>query len=144
VNVLLDTNVLSERARSRPDPALVRWVDHLNEDRAFVSVISLAEIRRGIERLPEGGRRTFLAAWLDRDLLTRFEGRILDVDVRVADAWGVLVADGDRSVRPVPIMGGFLAATAAVHGLTIATRNTRDFTRLGVPMVNPWSDDSAR
>jgi predicted nucleic acid-binding protein len=143
VNVLLDTNVLSERARPRPDPALVRWIDDLDEDRAFISAISLAEIRRGIERLPAGNRRTYLAGWVERDLVARFAGRILAVDVQIADAWGVLVADGDRNGRPVPIMDGFLAATAAVHTLTIATRNTRDFARLGVPLVNPWSEDAA-
>jgi toxin FitB len=144
VNVLLDTNVLSERARPRPDPALVRWIDGLDEDCTFVSVISLAEIRRGIERLTASSRRTYLAAWLDRDLVSRFAGRILAVDLRVADTWGMLVADGDRNGTPVPIMDGFLAATAAVHGLTLATRNTRDFTRLGVPLVNPWSEGAGR
>jgi predicted nucleic acid-binding protein len=143
VNVLLDTNVLSERARPRPDPALARWVDGLDEDRAFISVISLAEIRRGIERLPDGKRRTYLATWVDTDLVARFAGRILPVDAHVADAWGVLVAGGDRNGRPVPIMDGFLAATATVHALTLATRNTRDFAHLGVPMVNPWNEDAA-
>ena len=142
MNVLLDTNVLSERARPRPDPVLARWVDGLDEDRAFVSVISLAEIRRGIERLPASGRRTYLAAWLETDLAARFAGRVLTIDVQVADAWGVLVADGDRHGNPVPIMDGFLAATAVVHAMTI-TRNTRDFARLGVSLVNPWSEDAA-
>jgi predicted nucleic acid-binding protein len=143
VNALLDTNVLSERARPRPDSALVRWLDGHDEDRAFISVISLAEIRRGIGRLPAGSRRTYLAAWVDTDLVTRFADRILAVDVHVADAWGVLVADGDRNGRPVPIMDGFLAATAKVHALTLATRNSRDFAHLGVPLVNPWHEDAA-
>lgn len=143
MNVLLDTNVLSERARPRPDPALVRWVDGLDEDRAFVSVISLAEIRRGIERLPADNRRKYLTEWLDKELVTRFAGRILAVDLQVADAWGALVAAGDRTGNPVPIMDGFLAATATVHSLTVATRNVRDFARLGMPLVDPWSEDAA-
>ncbi|WP_131746521.1 type II toxin-antitoxin system VapC family toxin [Frankia sp. Cppng1_Ct_nod] len=142
MNVLLDTNVLSERARPRPDPALVHWIDGLDEDHTFISVLSLAEIRRGIERLPAGSRRTYLAAWLDRDLVTRFADRILAVDLPVAQSWGVLVANGDRNGTPVPIIDGFLAATAAVHELTLATRNTGDFARLGIPLVNPWSDDA--
>ncbi|SBW22733.1 hypothetical protein FDG2_3049 [Candidatus Protofrankia californiensis] len=144
MNILLDTNVLSERARPRPDPTLVRWIDDLDEDRAFISVLSLAEIRRGIERLPVGNRRTYLAAWLDGDLVTRFADRILTVDIPVADAWGVLTAAGDCNGRPVPIIDGFLAATATVHGLTLATRNPRDFARLGIPLINPWNGDATQ
>ncbi|KLL11346.1 MULTISPECIES: type II toxin-antitoxin system VapC family toxin [Protofrankia] len=144
MNVLLDTNVLSERARPRPDPALVRWIDELDEDRAFISVLSLAEIRRGIERLSAGNRRTHLAAWLDADLVPRFADRILTVDIPIADAWGMLMADGDRNGRPVPVIDGFLAATATAHDLALATRNTRDFAHLGIPLINPWNDDTTR
>ncbi|AEH09410.1 MULTISPECIES: PIN domain-containing protein [Protofrankia] len=87
--------------------------------------------------IPAGNRRTHLAAWLDADLVPRFADRILTVDIPIADAWGMLMADGDRNGRPAPVIDSFLAATATAHDLTLATRNTRDFTHLGIPLINP-------
>jgi toxin FitB len=138
--ILLDTNVLSEWTKPRPDPAVVRWLDSLDEDRAFISVASLAEIRAGTERMPQGRRRRLLSAWLTDDLPGRFEGRVLPIDRSVADRWGVIVARGLRAGVTIGTMDGFFAATAATHRLTLATRNVRDFQRLGIPLLNPWLD----
>jgi toxin FitB len=117
---------------------VVAWLGEVDEDEVFMSVISFAELRRGIEMLPAGRRREDLATWVAGDLTDRFHGRILDVDRRVADGWGLLMASGRRSGKTLTAMDAFFASTAASHSLTLVTRNTRDFEGLGVPLLNPW------
>ena len=138
MNFLLDTNVISEWVRPQPDRNVIAWMAELDEDRAFISVISFAEIRRGIEMLPNGRRRERLAAWLTEDLSTRFEQRILDIDLRVADTWGTLMARGQKIGLTLGSMDAFIAATARAHGLTLVTRNIKDFRRLGLSLLDPW------
>lgn len=139
MSFLLDTNVVSEWTRPRPEPRVIRWLDEADEDRVYLSVITVAEIRHGIERVAQSTRRDRLRAWLD-ELATRFEGRVLGVDWRIAEAWGVLVARGYKAGRPIGVMDGFLAATAATYDLTLVTRNTSDFTPLGLPLLDPWAE----
>lgn len=138
MNFLLDTNVVSEWVKPRPTPAVAKWLAVADEDRVFLSVITIAELRFGLETIPAGARRELLEHWLKDDLPIRFEGRILDVSVVVADAWGILMARSRHSGAAPGAVDGFIAATAMVHGLTIVTRNTRDFAALGIPLVNPW------
>ena len=138
MNFLLDTNVISEWVRPQPDRNVIAWTAELDEDRAFISVISFAEIRRGIEMLPNGRRRERLAAWLTEDLSARFEQRILDIDLRVADTWGTLMARGQKIGLTLGSMDAFIAATARAHGLTLVTRNIKDFRRLGLSLLDPW------
>jgi predicted nucleic acid-binding protein len=137
VRFLLDTNAISEWIKPRPDPGLIAWMASVDEDRTFVSVISLAELRYGIERLPESNRRRNLETWLNERLTLRFEGRILWVDALVAEMWGRLTSRNEFDGRPKGIMDTFLAATAAVHELTIVSRNVEDFPAAKV--LNPWS-----
>ncbi|HKN29680.1 MAG TPA: type II toxin-antitoxin system VapC family toxin [Roseiarcus sp.] len=137
---LLDTNVLSEVRRPVPDRVVLDWLHRLDEDRAFVSVISLAEIRRGIALMESGRRREALAEWLVRDLPDRFAGRILAIDQKTAFAWGDLMAQAKRRGIGLSSMDGLLAATASAHGLTLATRNTKDFRDLGVTLFDPWGN----
>jgi len=139
VNFLLDTNVLSEVRRPEPDHRVLRWLHEVDEDRTFISVISLAEIRKGVRLLPEGRRRDALAAWLSQDLPDRFSGRILVVDTPVSLQWGDLVADCRRKGTALSILDAFLAATAIVHDLRLVTRNLRDFASLGIETLNPWN-----
>lgn len=139
MSFLLDTNVVSEWVRPRPDAGVVAWLADVDEDRVHLSVASLAEIRHGIERLPEGRRRDRLARWLGEDLPTRFEGRILDVDREVADAWGGMLARGQRTSRPLSVIDACFAATAEQHGLTLVTRNLSDFAKLGIDLLDPWN-----
>jgi predicted nucleic acid-binding protein len=138
VNFLLDTNVISEWVRPQPDRNVIAWTADLDEDRAFISVISFSEIRRGVEMLPNGRRRERLAAWLTEDLSARFEQRILDIDLRVAETWGTLMARGQKIGLTLGSMDAFIAATARAHGLTLATRNIKDFQRLGLSLLDPW------
>jgi predicted nucleic acid-binding protein len=139
VNFLLDTNVVSEWTRPNPNPAVVSWLAAADEDRVFVSVVTLAELRYGIERLAAGRRRTRLNDWLQDELLQRFENRILQIDNSVADAWGRIVAHHEALGRPINPMDAFVAATAQVRKLTLVTRNQGDFESSLEAIVNPWS-----
>ena len=136
---LLDTNVLSETRRPEPDPRVLEWLDRLDEDRAFISVVTLAEIRRGVALMAHGRRRDALANWLAGDLIDRFEGQILIVDEKVAFAWGDLMAEAKRRGAGLASMDGLIAATATAHGLTLVTRNVPDFRGLDVELLDPWT-----
>lgn len=138
MNFLLDTNAVSEWVKPRPNPGLISWMESADEDRVFLSVISLAELRYGIERMAAGARRTRLEHWLQDELPLRFEGRILSVDPKVAEAWGRTVSRCETLGRPVGAMDAFLSATAEIHRLALVTRNVSDFPTLKT-IVNPWS-----
>jgi len=136
---LLDTNVVSEWVRPRPDPHVVDWLASVDEDRVFLSVITLAELRRGVQRLDRGRRRQQLADWLSEALPARFDGRLVQVDARIADRWGRLMAEAEENGRPLGAMDGFFAATADAMGLTLVTRNEKNLDGRGVRILNPWT-----
>lgn len=138
MNYLLDTNVVSEWIRPVPDRHVVAWLAHADEDRIYLSVASVAEISRGVERLPQGRKREQLATWLADDLLARFEHRILDIDATLAQVWGMLMARAEHIGIGLGSMDAFLAATALSRELTLVTRNVDDFKRLGIVLLNPW------
>jgi predicted nucleic acid-binding protein len=138
VNLLLDTNVLSEVQRPVPDLKVLGWLDAVDEDRTFISVASIAELRRGIALMDEGRRRNALAAWLADDLPARFAARLLPIDHAVAERWGDLMAQSRRSGVALSVMDGFFAATALANNLTLVTRNVKDYAAFGVPLFNPW------
>jgi hypothetical protein len=140
VNYLLDTNVVSEWMKPRPDLGVVEWLANADEDRLFLSVASLAELRYGVERLAKGQKRSRLEDWLETDLRNRFEGRVMAIDEKVAAEWGRLLAKADAVGRPMGAMDGFLAATAVAHGLTLVTRNASDFGVTGIKVVDPWKE----
>ena len=135
---LLDTNVLSEIVRPRPRPAVVHWVDATDESLLYISVLTLGEIRKGITLLQDGRRRASLESWLDHDLLTRFVGRVLPVDIAVADRWGRLSGSIAAKKSPVPVIDGLLAATALHHNLTLVSRDIGHAAITGVEVFNPW------
>jgi predicted nucleic acid-binding protein len=139
VKFLLDTNTVSEWVKPRPDTGVIEWMDSIDDDRVFLSVVSLAEVRYGIERLSHGNRRRQLEEWLELELPLRFEGRILPVDAGVADTWGKIVSRSEAAGRPIAAMDAFLAATAEVHRLTLVTRNVSHFPLLKT-VLNPWSE----
>jgi len=135
---LLDTNAVSEWVKPRPNPGLMKWMESADEDRVFVSVISLAELRYGVERMPAGSRRSRIEQWLQHELPLRFERRILPVDTQVAELWGQTVARSEAVGRPIGVMDAFLAATAETYELTLVTRNLSDFPLLKA-VLNPWT-----
>jgi toxin FitB len=140
VSYLIDTNVLSELRRKQPDARVVAWFEGRPAQSLFLSVLTLGEIRKGIERLDEtqadGARRQSLSDWLERDLPLFFLGRVLSVDAAVASQWGHLQA---KAGGTLPAIDSLLAATALQHHLTLVTRNVRDFADMGVDLINPWS-----
>ncbi|MDG4853253.1 MULTISPECIES: type II toxin-antitoxin system VapC family toxin [unclassified Mesorhizobium] len=139
MRLLLDTNVLSEVTRPAPDVGVLKWLDGLDEDRSFISVVSIAEIRRGVSLMDEGRKREALAEWLARDLPQRFEQRVLPVDEAVALAWGDLMGIAKRRGRGLSSMDGLIAATAIAKQLTLATRNSKDFEGFAIELFDPWS-----
>jgi toxin FitB len=141
VSFLLDTNVVSEWVKPQQNPHVVAWLKEVDEDRVFLSVASLAEIRRGVELMPAGRRRDHLAGWLTENLPARFEGRILDIDSRIAETWGIVMARGQKAGANVSVLDAFFAATAEVHRLTLVTRNVEHFLKLGIPLLNPWQSE---
>jgi len=138
MSFLLDTNAVSEWTKPRPNPGLIGWMESTDEDRVFISVITLAELRYGVERLAAGARRRRLEVWLGHEVPLRFEGRILPVEANVAEAWGKTVSRGDAAGRPIGVMDAFLAATAEFHHLTLVTRDVSDFQMLKA-VLNPWT-----
>ncbi len=140
MSFLLDTNVVSEWVKPRPNAGVVAWLAEADEDRIFLSVVTLAELRYGIERMSAGHRRKRLDAWLRDELPLRFEGRVLPINSTIADAWGKIVARSEAAGRPISVTDAFIAATVEVHDLTLVTRNASDFEPTLGSIVNPWTE----
>jgi len=135
MSYLLDTNIVSETVRRNPNKAVIAWLDQLPAEALFVSVLTLGEIRKGIETLTDKKRREKLRLWLEHELPAWFEGRVLPVDLAVADRWGRLRAELGR---PVPSIDSLLAATALHYELRLVTRNAGDFNYPGLQVINPF------
>jgi hypothetical protein len=138
VAYLLDTCVLSELAKPRPDAGVLGWLEEADEGRLYLSVVTLGELEKGIARLPASARRRRIERWVRQDLAARFEGRILDVDRAVAERWGSISGAAEARGAPLPVIDAFIAASAQAHGLEVVTRNTADLERCGARCVNPW------
>jgi toxin FitB len=136
---LLDTNVISEGLKPRPNPGVTAWGLQQSAQDLFVSALSFGEIRRGVELRFHDARRARIDDWLSNILPIQFRGRILPVDEEVALEWGRISAQGQQQGRVLPAVDGLLVATALVHGMTLVTRNERDCAGRGVPTLNPWS-----
>src|SRR4029077_13299923 len=139
MSFLLDTNVLAEPMKERANSGVLAWLSQVNEDQVFVSVVTITELGYGVERLTTGKRRERLDAWLRKDLISRFEGRILPVDLRVADSCGGRMRRSEIIGRPIEARDAFIAATAQAHGLTLVTRNTSDFEPTLKAIISPWT-----
>ena len=140
MNYLLDTNVVSEWTKPRPDAGVVEWLATVDEDRVFISVVTLAELRFGVERMDKGARRNHLDSWLTDELPRRFEERIIVVTPDLADVWGRMMARGQSVGRPVGSRDALIAATAGQQQFTLVTRNVSDFEALDIPLLNPWQE----
>lgn len=136
---LLDTNLISEFIKPLPDVAVMDWLNGQPESNLFLSVLTMGEVLEGIEVLPEGRRRRQLDTWYRTELAVRFAHRTLDVDLAVCEQWSRCTAMRARRGRPLPIVDGLLAATALQHGLSLVTRNVRDFEGMGLSVLNPWN-----
>ena len=139
MNYLLDTNVLSEATRAIPDTRVAEWLSRRDHGSCFISVVSTAEIRKGILMLPRGKKRQLLDGWLAEELLPAFAGRILPLGEEEMNSWATLQAEAEKAGRRLPVVDSLIAATALCHGLTLATRNIQDFQHSRIPVLNPWS-----
>ena len=134
---LLDTMVISEPTKPNANEQVLAWLSDQTASYLHTSVLCLGEIRRGVERLAPGAKRSHLRSWLETDLPDWFGARELPIDSAIAQLWGEMTASADRTV---PVVDGLIAATATRHKLTVVTRNTKDYSALDVPVFNPWVD----
>lgn len=135
MSYLLDTNVISEVMRKHPDKGVLNWLTAIPSQELYLSVLTLGELRKGIEKLSEGARKNTLRLWLAHDLFELYATHILAVDPVVADRWGYIAA---TISRPLPVIDLLLASTALTHNLKLVTRNVRDFDIPGLEVINPF------
>jgi len=138
VKFLLDTCLISELVRKAPNAAVLKWLDARDEQSLFLSVLTLGELQKGISRLSTGPRKDDLQAWIEHDLIERFAGRILDLDLKMALIWGKLLGEAELKGGKLPVMDSLIAATAIAHGLVVVTRNVKDIERCRAKVFNPW------
>lgn len=137
MSFLIDTNVVSELTRPVPNPRVLAWFAAVPGEALYLSVISLGEIRKRVERLEAGVRKEKLRLWLENDVPSWFDGRLLPVSAGVADRWGRLLAS---CAKTPPAVDSLLAATALHHELCLVTRNSADFAFVGLDIINPWRE----
>ncbi|MGH9318684.1 MAG: type II toxin-antitoxin system VapC family toxin [Vicinamibacteria bacterium] len=135
---LLDTCVLSELVKKKPNRGVIAWLETIDEISLCLSVVSFGELQKGISKLPDSRRRRTLQSWVDEELTLRFAGRTLDIDRRVASRWGELSGNAERKGRKIPVLDGFLAATALEAGLTVVTESVEHFGQTECSVLNPW------
>lgn len=136
--ILLDTNVISEAWKSAPDPRVLDWIDSQALETLYLSAVTVAELRYGIALMPVGRRRDILDQRLAHEVLPLFEGRILAFDLRASRAYADLMAKAREADRAIGMADGYIAATASVHQLTVATRDAAPFSAAGISIINPW------
>ena len=142
MSYLVDTNVLSEVIKKDPERSVVEWF-RIHEREIYVSAISIGEICRGIERLPDGKKKEVLRFWL-KSLCDSMKGRVLSFNISTAHVWGQLKASWEKRGINISSLDGQIAATAHRHQLIIVTRNTNDFFKTGINLFNPFSSDKNR
>lgn len=140
MSFLLDTPVVSELVRKSPSATVLKWIDNQDEAALYLSVLTIGELEKGIARLPASVRQSRLLSWVRRDLVERFGGRLLPIDMRTAARWGAITGESEKRGRPLPVIDSLIAASALLHGFTVATRNVGDFERCGAACVNPWDE----
>lgn len=138
--ILLDTNLISEPLRAAPEPRVVAWLDAQPLETLFLSVVTVAELRYGVARLPNGRRRKALVERLETQVLPAFASRILAFDLPATQAYADLMAKAQAAGQPIGMADGLIAAIARTHGMTVATRDTAPFAAAGVSVIDPWSE----
>jgi len=142
VNCLIDTCVISELTKKKPDHQAVRWISSVDESKLFISVLTIGELHKGIEKLPYGKKKEQLLQWVNESLQERFSGRIVSFDLHAATAWGKIQAKAEAAGRALPVIDGMIAATAMANGLAVATRNISDMEASGAFLINPWLNEA--
>ena len=137
---LLDTCVVSELVAKQPNPRVLEWIDSVDQDGVYLSVITIGELTKGIEKLPNSKRKQELSDWMENELLVRFQDKVIALGVDILVHWGTMVARLEAKGRTLPAMDSLIAASALEKGLTLVTRNEADFDGTGVEIVNPWKE----
>ncbi|MDF1761188.1 MAG: type II toxin-antitoxin system VapC family toxin [Coxiellaceae bacterium] len=132
---LLDTNILSETVKAKPNKLVLSWLQKTSDDSLYISVLTLGEIRKGIESAKDPKRKQKLRLWLERELTAWFANHVIHIDADVADRWGRLLAE---EKRPLPAIDSLIAATALHFDMTVVTRNESDFQFKTLEVINPW------
>lgn len=138
MNFLLDTCVISELVAKKPNEQVLRWIDTVDPASVYLSVVTIGEICKGIEKLPGSKRKTSLERWLDDELLVRFSGRIASIDTDVMLLWGKMVARLEMAGKTMSAIDSLIAAIALHGKFQLVTRNEEGFRDAGVRIVNPW------
>jgi toxin FitB len=138
MNYLLDTCLISELAKSKPDEKVVDWVLSENEASFYISVLTLGELYKGVEKLPESKKKEELRIWIEDELKNRFQSRIISIDMRVSILWGKIQCLAEKNGKPMPPIDSLIAATGIAYDLTVVTRNAADMEQSGVKLLNPW------
>ena len=133
---LLDTNLVSEVIKPIPNVSVMEWLGYVDTEHLAISVLTLGEIRKGIEKTTNPTRKAGLIRWLEQDLVEWFDDRIIPINTDVVDKWGYISA---QTKFTLPAIDSLLAATALVHNMKLVTRNVKDFERVpGLEILNPW------
>jgi tRNA(fMet)-specific endonuclease VapC len=140
LSIILDTNVVSELVARDPDPQVIAWIDSVDPSSVYLSVITIGELKKGIEKLPTSKRKRTLGRWLEEDLLVRFEDNVLPLDTNVLLLWGTMIADLEKKGTPMPAIDSLLAATALQANFILVTRNVDHFAPSGINLIDPWVD----
>ncbi len=138
MNYLLDTCVLSEFTKPRPNKKVLKWLQAQEDSTLFLSVLTIGEIEKGVAKLPESKKKNKVDAWLRQELLPRFGQRILAISREVVQVWGRKLAEAEKRGASVPVVDSLIAATALAHDLVVVTRNSADMEPMGVTVLNPW------
>ena len=133
---LFDTNIISETVRAKPNANVVNWLKSIPLSSSYISVLTVGELRKGVEKVMDAKRKGKLLHWLEGHVVKQFGDHIVDIDMNVADRWGRLCAE---SPRPLPGIDSLLAATALYLDMTLVTRNLKDFDIPGLDIINPWT-----
>jgi len=137
LNYLLDTCVLSELVKPNPNDKVIGWLDDTPNERLFLSVVTIGEIRKGLTKLPESKKKKSLTNWLNT-LLEDYQSRIYDINLTVAENWGIIQGSAENSGTPIASIDSLIAAVAYTYNLTLITRNEKDFIPSNIPIINPW------
>lgn len=137
--IVIDTNVISELWKIEPNPAVLRWLDAQAVETLYLSTITVAELRYGIEAMPKGMRRTVFQQRLENEVLPLFADRVMVFDLAAAKAYAELMARAKATGKAIGKADGCIAASAVVHGLIVATRDTSPFQAAGLRTINPWN-----
>ena len=135
---LLDTCVISEIIRPKPSRKVTKWIKNEDESNFFISVLTIGELHKGIEKLDQSKKKEDLHNWVENDLKARFWNRIFGIDIETAMVWGKIQGSTERVGKPMPAIDSLIAATGITHHLTVVTRNTPDMKESGVALLNPW------